>query len=180
MGPAAPAAGTPTTASASRGGTVTFDVDPGKMQLRLSVEGTSSDVLDTETRELTVPDLTSPQALLGTPAVFRARTLKEYQQIKADAEAVPITVREFSRTDRILIRVPSYGPAGTRPALSIHLLNRAGQAMSELPAADAPAAGQQQIDLPLSALAPGEYVVEIKAKAETGEAQELVAFRVTG
>jgi hypothetical protein len=126
-----------------------------------------------------VPDLTSPQALLGTPAVFRARTLKEYQQIKGDAEAVPITAREFSRTDRILIRVPAFGPAGTSPALSIHLLNRAGQPMSELPAAAAPAAGQQQIDLPLSALAPGEYVVEIKAKAEAGEAQELVAFRVT-
>jgi VWFA-related protein len=179
MGPTAPAMGTATTASASRGGTVSFDVAPGKVELRLSVEGTSSQVLDTEMRELTVPDLTSPQALLGTPAVFRARTLKEYQQIKGDAEAVPITVREFSRTDRILIRVPAFGPAGTSPSLSIHLLNRAGQPMSELPAVAAPVPGQQQIELPLSALASGEYVVEIKAKAEAGEAQELVAFRVT-
>ena len=32
----------------------------------------SSQVLDTEMREITVPDLTGPQTLLGTPAVFRA------------------------------------------------------------------------------------------------------------
>ena len=35
-------------------------------------------------------------------------------------------------------------------------------------------------DLPLSGLAPGEYVVEITAAAEGGgEAKELVGFRVT-
>lgn len=164
----------------SRGGTVSFDVNPGKVQLRVSVEGMSSQVLDTEMRELAVPDMTGPQALLGTPAVFRARTLRDYQALKTDAGAMPIAVREFSRTDRILVRVPIFGPGGTAPALSVHLLNRAGQAMSEIQATPAPKEGEQQIDVPLSGLAPGEYLVEIKAKAESGEAQELVAFRITG
>jgi hypothetical protein len=36
---------------------VTFEVNPGKIQLRLSVEGAASQVLDTEVREITVPDL---------------------------------------------------------------------------------------------------------------------------
>jgi hypothetical protein len=174
---AAPAGGG-TVAAASRGGTVSFDAAPGKVQLRVSVEGISSQVLDTETRDLTVPDLTSP-ASLGTPAVFRARTLRDYQQLKADAAAMPTAAREFSRTDRILIRVPAYGPAATTPTLSVHLLNRTGQPMSEIPATAAPSDGEQQVEVPLSGLAPGEYVVEIKATAASGEAQELVAFRVT-
>jgi len=171
-------AGSTAPTSSTRGGTVSFDVDPGKVQLRVSVEGLASDVLDTETRELTVPDLTSPQALLGTPAVFRARTLRDYQQLKTDAAAVPIATREFSRTDRIVIRVPTYGPAGTKPSLSVHLLNRAGQSMSEIPATASPRDDEQQIDVPLSALAPGEYLVEIKATSASGDAQELVGFRV--
>src|SRR5438045_7416755 len=106
-------------------------------------------------RDVAVPDLTSPQAMLGTAAVFRARTLRDYNLLKTDAGAVPIASREFNRTDRVLIRIPTYGPAGTSPTLNVHLLNRAGQAMSELPLSASPISGEQQIDLPLSALAPG-------------------------
>jgi VWFA-related protein len=159
---------------------VTFDAVPGKMQLRVSVEGIGAQVLDTETREITVPDLTSAQALLGTPEVHRARTAREFQQLKADADAVPTTTREFSRTDRLLIRVPAYGPAGTSPVLNVHLLNRAGAPMSELQTSPSPASSAQQIDLPLAGLAPGEYLVEIKSGAAGDESKELVGFRVTG
>jgi len=164
-------------AVAAKGGQVSFDVNPGKVQLRLSVEGSMSQVLDTETREITVPDLTSPQAMLGTPSMFRARTLRDFQLLKADAAATPVATREFSRTDRVLVRVPSYG-ADTK--LSIHLLNRAGQTMSEVPSTAAPSASEQQFELPLSALAPGEYVLEIKADSAAGEAKDHVGFRVTG
>ena len=101
------------------------------------------------------------------------------QQIKADPDAVPIATREFSRTDRLILRVPVYGPGGTTPAVSVHLLNRSGGAMNELPASPSAAAGIQEIDVPLAALAPGEYVIEIKATGNGGEAKELVGFRVT-
>ncbi len=89
---------------------VTFEVPPGKMELRVAVEGDASQVLDSEVREITVPDLTSPQIALGTPAVFRARTARDFQQLKADVDAVPQTARDFSRTDRLLIRVPGVRP----------------------------------------------------------------------
>ena len=169
-----------TAAGAARGpGSISFDVNPGKMQLRISVEGSSSQVLDTETREISIPDLTGAQPMLGTPAVFRARTLRDYQQLKTDGAAVPVAAREFSRTDRVLIRVPSYAPGGSTPTVTAQLLNRSGTAMSELPITASPNGADQQIDLPLSGLAPGEYLVEIKATGEGGEAKELVAFRVT-
>ena len=159
---------------------VTFEAKPGKVQLRVSVEGAGSQVLDTELREITVPDLTSALATLGTPAVLRARTAREFQQLRTDVDAVPLATREFSRIEHLLIRLPTYGPGGTTPALQVHLLNRAGSSMHELHAEPAPAAGEQQIDLPLAALPPGEYVVEIKAGDQDGDAKELVAFRVTG
>ena len=122
---------------------VVFDAAPGKMQLRLSVEGAGSGVLDSEVRDIVIPDLTSTQTSLGTPMLFRARTPRELQQLKADPQAVPATTREFSRTDRMFMRVAAYG-AGA-PALSVHMLNRAGQTMSEIPVT-APAAGGYRCD----------------------------------
>jgi hypothetical protein len=171
--PAAAASGTPATRGPSR---VSFEVPPGKIQLRISVEGSASQVLDSETREISVPDLTSAQAILGTPSVLRARTAREFQALRADADAVPIAGREFNRIEHLLVRVPAYGPGGTTPELSVHLLNRAGSAMNELKAEASPRTGEQQIDLPLAGLPPGEYVLEIK----TSDATELVGFRVTG
>jgi VWFA-related protein len=177
-GSAAPATGG---ATAPKGPSrVTFDVAPGKMQLRVSVEGNGSEVLDSEVREINVPDLTSAQTVFGTPQLFRARTVREYQQLKTDPDAVPVAAREFTRTDRLMIRVPAYGPGATAPTLSVHILNRAGQPMSELTAAPAAKSGEQQIEVPVAGLAPGEYIVEIKAGGESGEAKELLGFRVVG
>jgi hypothetical protein len=169
---AAPAA----SASSSR---VVFDAQPGKMQLRLSVESSDAQVIDSEVREITVPDLTS-QTALGTPAVFRVRTARELQELKADAKAVPTAAREFTRTERLLIRVSAYGPAATTPKLTARLLNRAGQPMTDLPViAAASSDAPSEIDVPLASLSAGEYLLEITAAGESA-AQELVGFRVTG
>ena len=66
------------------------------------------------------------------------------------------------------------------PALHARLLNRAGSPMNDLQVEPAPTPGEQQIDLPLAALPPGEYVVEIRVGDQDGDAKELFAFRVTG
>jgi hypothetical protein len=82
-------------AAASTPARVTFEANPGKLQLRLSVEGSSAQVLDTETREIAVPDLTASEVVLGTPQVLRARTARDYQQIKSDPDAVPFPSASF-------------------------------------------------------------------------------------
>jgi hypothetical protein len=76
-------------------------------------------------------------------------------------------------------RCANSAAANTTPAVTAHLLNRTGQAMSELQVTAGASGSVQQIDLPLAGLAPGEYVVEIKATGEGGEAKELVGIRVT-
>jgi VWFA-related protein len=158
---------------------VVFDAQPGKMQLRLSVESADAQVIDSEVREITVPDLTS-QTALGTPKVFRVRTARELQQLKTDAKAVPTAAREFTRTERLLVRVPAYGPAATTPKLTARLLNRAGQAMNDLQVtAAASSDAPLEIEVALASLPAGEYLVEITAAGESGT-QQLIGFRVTG
>ncbi len=166
-----------TSASPSR---IVFDAQPGKMQLRLSVEGADRQVLDSEVREITIPDFTTVMAI-GTPEVFRARTVRDMQVLKADTKAIPLVAREFLRAERLLVRVPMYGPAGTTPKLTVKLLNRAGTAMSDLlvtPSAVAP--GALEVEFALAPLAAGEYLLELTATGESGELKELLGFRVTG
>lgn len=172
-GAAAPA----TAASSSAGGSATFEVPPGQLQFRMMVEGANGQVLDSSTRELTVPDYTQVEVALGTVRIHRGRTARDIQEIRATPAAPPAVERSFSRTERLLIRVESYGPGGTSPVVTGKLLNRGGTAMSDL-AFKAAAGGTFETDLPLSSLAAGEYLIELTAKSESGTAQDTIAFRV--
>jgi len=122
------------------------------------------------------------QTALGTPAVYRARTVRELQQLKADPDAAPAATREFSRSDKLFVRVPAYAAGGTTPQLTAHVLNRAGDPINELPVTPASPGGEPQIDLALSAFPPGEYILEIKPAGDgaSSDSRELVAFRIVG
>jgi hypothetical protein len=124
-------------ATATSGGSVSFDAVPGKVQLRLAVESATAETLDSEVREIAVPDLTAAEAPMPTPAVFRARTIPELQRIKSDPRAVPTAAREFGRSDRVFVRVFTYGSAAAAPAITARLLNRAGQSIGYLTVAPA-------------------------------------------
>ena len=63
--------------------------------------------LDEDVRQLQVSPLGGPIAF-GTAQVFRARNAREFRELSANPEAVPVVARDFSRTDRLLIRVPVY------------------------------------------------------------------------
>jgi hypothetical protein len=158
---------------------VEFEAPPGRIQLRYSVEGESSGVLDTDVREYTLPDLSAPQVQLSTPHVLRARTVREFRDMNSANGVVPTATREFRRTDRLLIRFDAYAPVGA-PAVAARLLNRTGQPMHDLTIAARPEGFDYQIDLPLAGMAAAEYVVEITASGEAGAAKQLVAFRVVG
>jgi hypothetical protein len=143
----------------------------------MTVESDAGQVLDSSTRELTVPDYTTVQVSLGTPRVYRGRTARDIQAIRADPAVPPAGERVFSRSERLLLRVESYGPGGLTPAVTGKLLNRAGAMMSEL-TLQAGANGLFETELALSALAAGEYLIELTAKSESGTAQDTLAFRV--
>jgi VWFA-related protein len=157
-------------------GQVSFEAPPGPLQLRISVEGGRGQVLDSTVRELTVPDYTTVQVALGTPRIYRARTMPQLQAIKGDPNATPTVSREFSRTERLLIRVEAFAPGGVQPAITMRLLNRGGTAMSDLPVQMSGTVAS--VEIPLAGFAAGEYILELNAKAEAGSAQELLAFRI--
>lgn len=157
---------------------VSFDVPPGAVQLKWSVEDEDSYTLDTDTREITVPDLHEPAVTLSTPQVFAARTGIDLQRLEQAPNPVPEVERVFPRTMQLVIRANAYGPGTEKPAVSARLLNRDGDPMRELEVSPNGSSGAAQVQLPLSGLAPGEYLVELLAKGQGGEAKQLVAFKV--
>jgi VWFA-related protein len=160
----------------ARGGTVTFEAPPGQLQLRMAVEGERGNVLDATVQELTVPDFTAVSVILGTPRLYRGRTVKELQTIRANPSAAPSVDRDFSRSERLLVRVHAYAPGGLAPEVFAKLMNRGGAAMSEFKLQLVE--GVYETELPLSSLAAGEYLVELTAKGPAGTATDTVAFRV--
>jgi hypothetical protein len=155
---------------AGRASRVVFDAAPGKMELRLSVEG-GSGVLDSEVREIVVPDLTSTQTSLGTPVLFRGRTPRDIQQLKADPQAVPATDAKFSRTGSSFMRVAAYG-AGA-PCLGPHAQPRVRRCPNYRRRQPRLSRGDRRHPVAGPLLA---SIVEVKATGESGEAKELVKF----
>ena len=158
-------------------GRVEFEVPPGPMELEIGALDASGEVLDRETRKLVVPSM-GLGLTMSTPEVFRGRTLPEWQALSTDPRALPVIEREFRRTDRLLVRVAAQSAGGT-PVLSARMLNREGGEMSTLPVTSTGFGGLSQIDVPLSALPPGEFLIEVTAKDGAEQSSSLVAFRVT-
>lgn len=158
-----------------------FEAPPGRTEVRMTVEGAGGrGTLDQEITRIDLPDLTAPQTSMSTPRVYRARTVREFQTLAADGNAVPVAGREFSRTERLLVRFDAYGVGAETPSVAAVLMNRAGQKMSDVPVIAAGAGGTHQLDLALNAVPAGEYVVEITVTGSQGEAKDVVAFRIGG
>src|SRR5207249_11359138 len=139
----------------------------------------ATQAIDSDVREITVRDLRAAVAL-GTPEILRSRSARDYRALEKDPDATPVVSREFSRTERLMIRVAAYAPAGGPMAVSARLVSRGGQAMRDLETLDGPTLpAVKQIDLPLAGLAAGEYLIEFAVKSPAGEVKDLLSFRVT-
>jgi hypothetical protein len=162
------------------GGVVTFEAPAGAVQIRATAENGRGHRLDTEELSYDVPDFTTPGPTLSAPMLYRARTAREIQDVRAAPDAPPTTSRQFSRTERLLLRFDAYGPAGTRPTVALRLLNRMGEGIADLPA---PAAVRQhgfESEIGLGGLPPGDYLIEIAATSNTDTVKKLLAIRITG
>ena len=121
------------------------------------VQNEKGQVLDTFQQEITVPDFAGTESACRRPPCLRARTPREFQALTRDPDPVPTSLREFRRTDRLLIRFFAAVPGGASSAeVTARLLNRVGQKMVDL-TAPPPAEPSQpyQIDLPLAGLLAG-------------------------
>jgi hypothetical protein len=65
--------------------------------------------------------------------------------------------------------------------VTARLLNRSGQSIATLPVNAAAQGGDtREIDVTLTSVPPGEYLIEIVAGPLDATAQEVVGFRITG
>ena len=177
----APAGGGPASGDIREASAVMFDAEPGPLECRIVVKGERGETLDTEQRSVTVPDLTKVQVALSTPTVFASANAKEFRALLANAAPTPTPSREFRRVDRLLVRFEVYAPGSEAPAVTARVLNRLGGGMADLPVRPPqPPGAFYQLDLPLAGFAPGEYLIEVKARSASGEATELVPLKVSG
>jgi VWFA-related protein len=167
-------------AAPGNGGIIRFHAPPGKLDVRLTIEGDGTGTLDTEDRALVLPDLSAPEVMLSTPKVWFARNAREFTALTSGLPPAPTAVREFRRTDRLLVRADAYAPGDAPANVTAQLLNQQGTKMLDV-AVTAPAEGAKthSIDLPLASLAPGQYLLEITATSEGQKpVSELIAFKL--
>jgi hypothetical protein len=156
---------------------ISLSIPPGPVELKIVVENDRGQVIDSTTQALTLPDYAQTQVSFATPRVYRARTAREALLVRNNVDALPTASRDFSRGERMLVRFDAYTAAGARPEVTAKLLNRAGQAISDMPIQTVE--GKPfLIDFPLASLAAGEYVIQIDAKTASGTAQQMLGFRV--
>jgi VWFA-related protein len=163
------------------GGTVSFPAPPGEVRARVVAENARGLRLETAEAAIVVPDFSTPGPTITTPVVFRGRTARDLQLIRAAAAPVPAASRIFSRTERLLVRFDAYGPAGTAPTVALRILNRNGDSLAALPAPAATASPTSfQGEVGLGPLPPGDYLIEITATSGSETTRKLLAIRVTG
>ena len=154
-----------------------FDVTPGRMRVQLTVRDEASRALDIDIRDVLVGTMAG-QVALGTAEVFRVRTAHDFNAIVGAADAAPAAARDFSRAERLIVRVPAYA-AGGAATVTARLLARGTTPLVDLPVEPGPSADSYQLDLPLANLANGEYAIEWVVSADGARAREAVPFRVT-
>jgi hypothetical protein len=138
--------------------------------------------LDTDARDVDVPDLKSTRGgpVLLAPELVRARTLRDFRSASDNPDAAPSPIRTFARGDRLLIRVPAFDGSGAVVQVTAKVLNEQGQPMRDIDALDStPLEGMSQFSLPLSWLAPGDYLLEVLGTNANGSVRQRIPFTVT-
>jgi VWFA-related protein len=161
-------------------GRVSFDAPPGLVKFRLTTENASGQRIENEDATHEVPDFTGAHPIISTPVVYRARTAREITLLRSSTDALPAVTRQFSRTERLLVRFDAYGPAGTTPKVTIRLLNKVGESLATFPDPTLVSGSTFDVDVTLGALPPGDYLLEITAASATESTKKLLGIKITG
>ena len=160
----------------------TFEAPGGQVLVDMRILDAKGVVLDTDSRDVTVPNPRKDRPTVFAPEVVRARSAREFREAVQRITTAPVAARDFRRTDRLLFRVPAIDASGAPVPVTADLLNRWRQPMRAIPQIEgvSPPAGMTLFDLPLAPLAPGEYTVRFTVTHPAGSVSEHVTFRVRG
>lgn len=155
-------------------------VPAGRVELDLTIVAADGSVIDREARDLDVPESDGPRVTSLPPEIIRARTLREFEAASTNPDATPTPVREFRRSDRLIVRAPAMTTGEGALTVSARLLNRWGQPMRDLEPLDARGSGIVQFGLPLAWLSPGDYEIELRTRHGASEASQKIPVKVVG
>ncbi|MEO6213482.1 MAG: VWA domain-containing protein [Vicinamibacterales bacterium] len=157
----------------------TFEALPGAIQVTMAVKDNAGKLVDTEVRYLDVPTLDTRSAAITAVDLVRTRTVREFERVQLEPDAMPADTRDFYREDRVIVRVSASGGAGTAAGVTARLLTPSGQAIMTLsPLPDL--GGMSQFDLPLARYPRGDYRIEVRAADATSSTAQLIPFRLIG
>ena len=158
---------------------VHFDVPPGALKVTFTILDGKGEMIDRDVRTVDVPDPAQPSVWISTPAVFRTQNAVEFRNLDRGPDAVPFPGREFSRTDRLNIRFAVYGASAATAKVTAAMLSQAGKQIAELPLVKrASDDGHYEIDLPLTTVGRGEYLIALNASGEHGTVRSLIPIRI--
>ena len=94
-------------------------------------------------------------------------------------DPVAFAGRDFTRADRVLLRVAAYGTAAADAEVTAQLVGPRGTTLAELPIHSEGEGAGFRLDLPLSSLATGEFIIAIAARNSTERVETLVPLRIS-
>jgi VWFA-related protein len=170
--PAAAGAGRPAHVAAA------FEVEPGPFSLKYTARDAAQSTMDAWSQSLSAPDWGAAALAISTPRFFLAQSIQELRAIRASADPPPTAVRQFRRSDRVLVAVDCYTRLpGDAPLIEAHVLTREGRELAELPV-PALARGSVLFELPVGSLGQGTYILRVRATLGTEQAEDMTAIVV--
>lgn len=147
----------------------------------LSRLGSSSPLDDAPKPVRTILGSGSEALNLTEPKVWSVRRPAELLAVQGDTPPAPATVREFTRMERLILRVDVGGELAVSAALTASLVGKGGARLLALPISRvSPDGTHWRVDLPLMSIARGDYVIAIEAAQGRARAAAFVPIRVTG
>ena len=151
-----------------------FEIAGSTARLAIRVLDKTGEVIDRELR--TVETAAVPQALGLAATVHRARNVAETRALSAGDPPIHAG-REFSRSERVLVRIRAYGTQAQAAAITARLIDRRGTTLIALQIT-APPGDWHRLDLPLASIAPGDFAVVIEARSGDDRAETIVPLRI--
>jgi VWFA-related protein len=170
--PAAPGTGKPSRVAAA------FEVAPGPFSMKYTVLAEDKSTMDAWSQSFTAPDWGAAPLAMSTPRFFLAQSLPELRAIRASSDPPPSAVRQFRRSDRVLVAIDCYtSQPGDLPLVQAHVLTREGKELTELPV-PALEDGSVLFELPVGSLGQGTYILRVRATLGAEQAEDMTAIVV--
>jgi VWFA-related protein len=168
--PSAPGTSKPSRVAAA------FEVPPGPFTLKYTAKGDDQSTLDTWSQPLAAPDWSAAPFAISSPRFFLARSIAELRAIRASPDPPPTAVRQFRRSDRVLVALDCYTQRpDDKPLVQAHVLTREGKELTELPV-PALENGTVTFELPVGSLGQGTYILRLRATLGTEQLEDMTAI----